>query len=137
MSFEAAEHRTFTARMDAITSCTRRGRWHESTLLVATLHGFGSNPEAMLRLTSGLVGDQHQTTWATAGPRTSTRILPCNCITTCCCTSWMKPVVLAVFLANGGCWSVSRSVGMNYRFAATHPAAVRGVIGICGGIPKN
>jgi predicted esterase len=26
---------------------------------------------------------------------------------------------------------------MNYRFAATHPHAVRGVIGICGGVPKN
>jgi predicted esterase len=31
----------------------------------------------------------------------------------------------------------SQPVGMNYRFAATHPGAVRGVIGICGGIPKN
>jgi predicted esterase len=26
---------------------------------------------------------------------------------------------------------------MNYRFAATHPAEIRGVIGICGGIPRN
>jgi predicted esterase len=31
----------------------------------------------------------------------------------------------------------SQPVGLNYRFAATHPAAVRGVIGICGGLPKN
>ena len=27
----------------------------------------------------------------------------------------------------------SQSVSLNYRFAATHPASVRGVIGICGG----
>jgi predicted esterase len=31
----------------------------------------------------------------------------------------------------------SQPVGLNYRFAATHPSAVRGVIGICGGVPKN
>src|SRR2546422_9417955 len=31
----------------------------------------------------------------------------------------------------------SQPVGMNYRFAATHPEEVRGVIGICGGVPKN
>ncbi len=31
----------------------------------------------------------------------------------------------------------SQPVGMNYRFAATHPDEVRGVIGICGGMPKN
>ena len=31
----------------------------------------------------------------------------------------------------------SQPVGLNYRFAATHTGAVRGVIGICGGIPTN
>jgi predicted esterase len=31
----------------------------------------------------------------------------------------------------------SQPVGMNYRFAATHPEAVRGVLGLCGGVPKN
>jgi predicted esterase len=31
----------------------------------------------------------------------------------------------------------SQPVGMNYRFAATHPNAIRGVIGVCGGVPKN
>jgi predicted esterase len=31
----------------------------------------------------------------------------------------------------------SQPVGLNYRFAATHTDAVRGVIGICGGIPTN
>ncbi len=31
----------------------------------------------------------------------------------------------------------SQSVGLNYRFAATHPDVVRGVIGVCGGLPKN
>jgi hypothetical protein len=31
----------------------------------------------------------------------------------------------------------SQSVGLNYRFVATHPDAVRRVIGICGGLPGD
>jgi predicted esterase len=31
----------------------------------------------------------------------------------------------------------SQPVGLNYRFAVTYPGEVRGVIGICGGVPKN
>lgn len=31
----------------------------------------------------------------------------------------------------------SQPVGLNYRFAATHPGLVRGVIGVCGGVPKD
>ncbi len=31
----------------------------------------------------------------------------------------------------------SQPVGLNYRFAATHPRALGGVIGVCGGLPGN
>ena len=31
----------------------------------------------------------------------------------------------------------SQPVGLNYRFAGTHPGQVGGVIGICGGVPKD
>lgn len=31
----------------------------------------------------------------------------------------------------------SQPVGLNYRFAGTHPDAVRGVIGLCGGVPSR
>jgi predicted esterase len=31
----------------------------------------------------------------------------------------------------------SQPVGLNYRFAATHPDQVRAVIGICGGVPRD
>ena len=31
----------------------------------------------------------------------------------------------------------SQPVGLNYRFAATYPCVVRGVIGVCGGMPKD
>jgi predicted esterase len=31
----------------------------------------------------------------------------------------------------------SQPVGLNYRFAATHPDAIGGVIGVCGGVPRD
>ena len=31
----------------------------------------------------------------------------------------------------------SQPAGLNYRFAATHPDEIRGVIGVCGGVPGN
>lgn len=31
----------------------------------------------------------------------------------------------------------SQPVGLNYRFVATYPGLVRGVIGVCGGMPKD
>ena len=31
----------------------------------------------------------------------------------------------------------SQPVGLNYRFAGTHPNQVGGILGICGGVPKN
>src|SRR5205814_2381110 len=31
----------------------------------------------------------------------------------------------------------SQPVSLNYRFAATHPDAIRGVAGICGGLPGD
>lgn len=31
----------------------------------------------------------------------------------------------------------SQPVGLNYRLAATHPGEVRGVIGVCGGVPRD
>jgi phospholipase/carboxylesterase len=31
----------------------------------------------------------------------------------------------------------SQSVGLNYRFAFTYPHTIRGVIGVCGGIPRD
>jgi len=31
----------------------------------------------------------------------------------------------------------SQPVGLNYRFVATHPEEVRGVVGVCGGVPRD
>jgi len=31
----------------------------------------------------------------------------------------------------------SQPVGLNYRFAGTHPGEVAGILGICGGVPRD
>ena len=56
MSSEVVERRTFSARLDCHYLLRPAAEVDGSTLLVATLHGFGSNPEVMLRLTEGLLG---------------------------------------------------------------------------------
>src|SRR5258708_34319279 len=56
MSSEAVEHRTFSARLDCHYLLRAAAAVDGSTLLVAALHGFGSNPEVMLRLTAALLG---------------------------------------------------------------------------------
>jgi len=154
MSFEAAERRTFSARLDCHYLLDAPPDVDASTLLVATLHGFGSNPEVMLRLTGGMFGAGHAIAaiqgpnqfflsqnssdvgygWAThKHPDSSVRL--------------HHEMLLHVLDEVGRHCGIPRErrllvgfsqpVGMNYRFAATHPNAVRGVIGICGGVPKN
>jgi phospholipase/carboxylesterase len=154
MSFEAAERRTFSARLDCHYLLHAPPDVDASTLLVATLHGFGSNPEVMLRLTGGMFGPGHAIAalqgpnqfflsqnssevgygWAThKHPDSSVRL--------------HHEMLLHVLDQAGRDCGIPRErrvlvgfsqpVGMNYRFAATHPNAVRGVIGICGGVPKN
>src|SRR5678816_1243462 len=58
MSSEAVERRTFSARLDCHYLLRPTADVDGSTLLVAALHGFGSNPEVMLRLTEGLLGSR-------------------------------------------------------------------------------
>src|SRR5579864_2004717 len=59
MSFETAESCTFSARLDCHYLLHRPQHVDDATLLVAALHGFGSNPEVMLRLTQNLLGPRH------------------------------------------------------------------------------
>jgi len=59
MAGEAIEHRTFSARIDCHYLVQAPQETGPSTLLVATLHGFGQNPEMMLRLTAALLGPRH------------------------------------------------------------------------------
>jgi len=127
-------------------------------LLVLTLHGYSSNPEAMLRLTTALVGEQHVIAslqapnqhYVSDGLPDPQSVAGYN---------WgirwhWEPAVrlhhdmlLEVlrtlrdrFRAGPErCLLVgfSQPVGLNYRFAGTHPGQVAGVIGICGGVPRD
>ena len=154
MSSEAVEHRTFSARLDCHYLLHAPPDIDASTLLVATLHGFGSNPEVMLRLTEHLLGPKHVLA-ALQAPSQFFLSQGSNDVGYCWATQKHSSesvrlhhdMVLHTLDEVGRQHAIppqrrllmgfSQPVGMNYRFAATHPHAVRGVIGICGGVPKN
>ena len=154
MSSESVERRTFSARLDCHYLLRPSAEVDESTLLVAALHGFGSNPEVMLRLTEGLLGPRPVIASVQAP---SQFFLSQHASEVGYCWATQKhsdesvrlhhEMLLHVLDEAGRQYGIppsrrllvgfSQPVGMNYRFAATHPEAVRGVIGICGGVPKN
>ena len=154
MAHEAIEQRTFSARLDCHYLLHAPPDIDASTLLVAALHGFGSNPETMLRLTETLLGTRHAIA-AIQAP--SQFFLAQNSSEVGYCWATQKhsdesvrlhhEMLLHVLDEVGRQCAIppqrrllvgfSQPVGMNYRFAATHPRAVHGVIGICGGVPKN
>jgi len=127
-------------------------------LLVLTLHGYSANPEAMLRLTTLLLGDRHVIASlqapnqhyvsdglpnAQSVPGYNWGIRP----------HWESSVRLhhdmvrktlsslrdRFHLAPARCllMGFSQPVGLNYRFVGTYPGEVAGVIGICGGVPRD
>lgn len=131
-------------------------RVDEHTLLVLTLHGFGSNPEAMLRLTVPSVGEDSivaslrapNQDYLTGNPATNevgynwgTRKHPEVNI------RLHHDIVRAVGAQLRARFGVaaartllvgfSQPVGLNYRFIGTYPDQAGGVIGICGGVPKD
>jgi len=148
------EHRTFSARLDCHYILRPPEGDDAGLVLAVALHGFGANPEVMLQLTSGMFGKQHAIAsmqgpnqfflspgkpdagfgWAAGrnGP-SAVRL--------------HHEMVLHVLDEAGREYGIpperrilvgfSQPVSFNYRFAATCPDAVRGVIGLCGGIPTD
>ncbi|HVN05000.1 MAG TPA: hypothetical protein VMT86_11315 [Bryobacteraceae bacterium] len=154
MTLENTRHCSFTARLDCRYLVHAPDFVDSQAWLVATLHGFSANPEVMLRLTTLMLGERHVIAalqgpnqfylsmgsnevgygWAThKHPESSVRL--------------HHEMLLHVLNGAGREYGIppsrrllvgfSQPVGMNYRFAATYPDEVRGVIGICGGIPRN
>lgn len=126
----------------------------EDALLILALHGYGQNAEVMLGLARRMFGARdviaaleapNQHYFKTPGPE-----IGFNWGTR---AHWESNVRFhhAMLLAALGqtrdrfglgperslLVGFSQPVGLNYRFAATHPGEVRGVIGICGGVPKD
>ena len=148
------EHRTFSARLDCHYLLRAPETLDDGTLLVVTLHGFGQNPEVMMELTSNMFGSKHAIAsiqgpnrfflppgtgnvgfgWA-AGSQGSSSV------------RLHHDMVLHVLDEAGREFGIppgrrilvgfSQPVSFNYRFAATCPDAVHGVIGLCGGIPSD
>lgn len=146
--------RSFPVRLDARYLLRQPESVEAQPVLVVTLHGFGSNPETMLRLTGRLFGSRTVIAavqgpnqfflgagnlevgygWITnRHPKESIRL--------------HHDMVLHVLEETGREFGVpperrllvgfSQAVGLNYRFAATHPNAIRAVAGICGGLPGD
>lgn len=149
---------TFPARLECRYLLHTPPGLDDNSLIIITLHGYSSNPEAMLRLTAGLVGEQHVIA-ALQGPNqhyvsnglpnsqsasgynwgisqhweTSVRLHHAMLLDTLALLRerFNKPKDRCLLVG------FSQPVGLNYRFAGTHPGEVAGVIGICGGVPRD
>lgn len=125
-------------------------------LAIVALHGYGMTPEDMLRLTAmSLDGNQVVASlqapnqhYGAEGPGAGKAAY-----------NWgirqhhpqsvrlHHEIVLRVIEDIGSRFGIpprrcvllgfSQPVGLNYRFIGTHPEAAGGVIGICGGVPKD
>ena len=148
------QQRSFSARLDAHYLISVPEVINSGTPLVVALHGFGSNPETMLKLTE-LLFDEPAVIAALQGPNQfflgeKEREVGYGWNTNRRAAESIRlhhEMVLHVLDETGREWGIgaerrllagfSQPVSLNYRFAATHPAAVRGVVGICGGLPGN
>ena len=145
---------SFEARLDCHYLLQVPDQVDERTLLVVTLHGFGGNPEDMLKLT-GRFFDTPPVIAALQGPyqfflSAAVREVGYGWITSRRPAESIRlhhDMVLHVLEDAGSHCGISRdrrllagfsqSVAMNYRFAAKCPDAIRGVIAVCGGIPSG
>lgn len=148
------ETRTFPATLDCRYLLQAPPAPAAESALIVTLHGFSANPESMLRLTRILFGDNH---WIAALQGPNQFFL--NSASQEVGYAWItnqnpapsirlhhdmvRRVLHDVSTAHGIPVSrrilagFSQPVGLNYRFAATFPDEIRGVAGICGGLPGN
>lgn len=148
------QHCTFSARLDCHYLLRPPETADAGTLLVVTLHGFSSNPEAMLRLTAGMFGPRHAIA-ALQGPNqfylgAHSQDVGYGWATSRHADASIRlhhEMVLHTLQEAGRSHGIpperrllagfSQPVSLNYRFAATYPSAVRGVIGLCGGLPSD
>ena len=158
MPTSTVEHQSFTARLECRYVLHIPEHLDHKSLLIITLHGYSSNPEAMLRLTGALVGDRHVMAalqapnqhYVTDGLPNRQSVPGYNWGIS---THWESAVRLHHDMLLGTLASLrdrfqmrrercllvgfSQPVGLNYRFAGTHPGEVGGIIGICGGVPRD
>lgn len=124
--------------------------------VVLALHGYGSNPDTMLRLTAPTVEpnaivaslqapNQHYTgdgptsgiaayNWGIREHHTDSVRLHHQMV-----LKTLAELQARFEVGPERCFllAFSQAVGFNYRLIGTHPDAARGVIAICGGVPKD
>jgi phospholipase/carboxylesterase len=151
---DEALDRSFQARLDCHYLLQVPDHMDERTPLVVALHGFGGNPEGMLKLTDRLF-DTPPVIAAVQGPFQfflSAKVSEVG-------YGWItsrrpsesirlhRDMILHVLEEAGAQFGIppgrrllagfSQSVALNYRFAARCPDAIRGVIAVCGGLPSD
>ncbi len=152
------EHHTYAVKLDCRYLLHVPTEMPERPVLVLTLHGYSSNPQAMLSLTAAMAGKEHiiaslqapNQHYLTQGLPGASSTIGYNWGVR---DHWGSAVTLhhemlleALSILRGRfgvpaerCLLVgfSQPVGMNYRFVGTHPGQVGGVIGVCGGVPRD
>jgi predicted esterase len=133
----------------------------ERTLLVLALHGYGSNPEAMLQLSEMALGgdaiiaslrapNQHYLSSGPLGTPMPGSEVGYNWGTNQHAAQNIELHHRIVRTVSGElrarfgvpAWRTvlmgfSQPVGLNYRLIGTHPEQAGGVIAMCGGVPKD
>jgi phospholipase/carboxylesterase len=146
--------RTFSARLGCRYLLHLPEKVDTQTVLVAALHGFSGNAEDMLGLTLRMAGPRHAIA-AIEGPygffvSSEANRVGYGWITNRRAAESIRlhhEMVLHVLDEAGRECNIpverrvllgfSQPVSLNYRFAAAHPDSVRGVVGICGGLPGD
>ena len=158
MDLDRWEQHLFPARLDCRYLLDVPKDVPANPVLIVALHGYGSNPEDMLRLTRAAVGAGHLVAsiqapnqhylaerpkdgrpvpgynWGISQHWDSTVRLHHDMVLEVLASLRKRFGLAADRCALAG---FSQPVGLNYRFAATHPDQIRGVIGICGGVPRD
>lgn len=158
MDLNRCEQHTFPARLDCRYLLDVPKDVPAKPVLIVTLHGYSSNPEDMLRLTRAAVGAGHVVAsieapnqhYLTERPKDGHPVSGYNWGISQHWDSTVRlhhDMVLEVLASLRKRFAIPRErcaltgfsqpVGLNYRFAATHPDQIRGVIGICGGVPRD
>jgi len=152
------EQHTFRSHLECRYFLQAPENFSARPLIVVALHGYSSNPEVMLRLTAGLVGDRHiiasieapNQHYVADGLPNAESVAGYNWGIR---PHWESSVGLHHQMLRQVLESLrdrfqvgpercllvgfSQPVGLNYRFVGTHPKEVAGVIGICGGVPRD
>jgi predicted esterase len=150
------EVHTFTTQLDCQYLLHVPDPAEAVDVLVLALHGYGMTPESMLRLTVGLVGERFPVA-ALQAPFQHYQALRGASSTAAynwgIRDHWASGVRLHHDMVQKSLVSLgarfglsaercllagfSQPVGLNYRFVGTHPASVGGVLGLCGGVPRD